>query len=267
MTMTTTRMTTRTATGRRTLRAVFAAAMMNVFVTAGWAIDLEEGQRILAEIDSLRTFTESDFASVVTMVSEDPEEGVSRQVVRQFRRDSEDTFLMLIESPATMLGQGYLRVEDNLWFYDPESRNFSHSSMKERFSGSDARNSDFGASSYREDYRVVAVEEGRLGSYDVYILDLEATSNEVTYAAQRLWVTRDPYLPLKIEDYSEAGRLMRTSLFPSYTRAGETYVATTMIFVDELVDGRKTRIDVTDVSAAPLPDTIFTKAYVERVNR
>jgi hypothetical protein len=30
--------------------------------------------------------------------------------------------------PESQLGQGYLKVDDNLWFYDPESRKFSHSS-------------------------------------------------------------------------------------------------------------------------------------------
>jgi len=236
-------------------------------VTSASAIDVGDGQAILQRIDELRTFGDGDFASVITLLSEDPEEGVSRQVVQQFRRDREDKFLMLIHAPATMLGQGYLRVDDNLWFYDPESRNFSHTSMKEQFSGSDARNSDFGSSSYAEDYSVTSIEEGRLGSYDVYIMQLAATNNEVTYPSEKVWVTRDLYLPLKIEDYSAAGRLMRTSLFPSYTRAGDTYIATRMIFVDELVEGRRTQIEMTDISTEPLPDSIFTKAYVERVNR
>lgn len=230
------------------------------------AIDITDGPEILSSIDRLGTF-EGDIAAVMTLVSEDPEEGVDRQVMQQFRRDGEDMFLMLVQEPSTMLGQGYLRVDDNLWFYDPESRNFSHTSMKEQFSGSDARNSDFGASSRNEDYAVTSIREDRLGSYDVYVLELEARHNEVTYPTQIMWVTRDPYLPLKVEDYSETGRLMRTSLIPSYARAGDSYIATNMIFVDELVEGKKTQISITEVSVETLPDSIFTKAYVERVNR
>ncbi|MCK4515457.1 MAG: outer membrane lipoprotein-sorting protein, partial [Spirochaetaceae bacterium] len=149
----------------------------------------------------------------------------------------------------------------------PESRQFTHTSMKERFSGSDARNSDFGRSSITDDYAVTDLREGTLGSYQVYILELTATNNEVTYPRGVMWVTRDLFLPLKVEDYSETGRLMRTSLYPSYARAGDTYIATTMIFVDELIEGKKTQISLTDISVEPLPDSIFTKAYVERVNR
>jgi len=188
-------------------------------------------------------------------------------VVQQFRRDGEDKFLMLIQQPTVQLGQGYLRIEDGLWFYDPESRQFTYTSFEEQFSGTDARNSDFGASSYADDYRVTAVEEGTLGSYQVYVLDLEATSNEVTYPTERMWVTRDLYLPLKIESYSDAGRLLRTSLFPSYARAGDNYIATRMIFVDELIEGRRTQIELSEISLSDIPDNVFTKTYVERVNR
>lgn len=231
------------------------------------ALALEDAQAILERVDELSTFGEGDFASVVTIITEDQTQGVTRQVVQMFRRDREGKFLMLVQAPSTMRGQGYLRVDDNLWFYDPESRRFSRTSMKEQFSQTDARNSDFETSSYAQDYRVTAVSEGRLGRHDVYILDLEATSREVTYAGGRLWVAKEPSLPLKVENYSETGRLMRTSLFPSYTTIEGTYIASTMIFVDELVEGQKTRIDLTEISVDPIPDNVFTRAYVERVSR
>jgi outer membrane lipoprotein-sorting protein len=232
-----------------------------------FAADISDGPQILARIDELRRFSGSDFSAVTTLITEDPEIGVEKQVVQQFRRDRDEAFLMVIKEPTTRLGQGYLRVDDSLWFYDPESRAFSHTSMKERFSGSDARNSDFGASRYADDYVVTTISDGRLGRFDVYILDLTATHNEVTYPTQRVWVTRDLYLPLKVEDYSATGRLMRTTLIPNYARAGETYVASTLIITDELVAGKKTSITLASISVAPLPDSVFTKAYVERVSR
>jgi len=77
---------------------------------------------ILATIDQRSNFKSSDFSAVVSLVSEDPEKGVESRTVRTFRRDTQDMFLMLILKPENQLGQGYLRVEDNLWFYDPESR-------------------------------------------------------------------------------------------------------------------------------------------------
>lgn len=251
----------------KTIHALMAVALFAAVVPAAAALDVSDGDEILETLDGLRNFVGGDFAAVMTMISEDPEEGVEKQVVQQFRRDDDDKFLMLIQEPVVKLGQGYLRVDDNLWFYDPESRQFTHTSMKERFSGSDARNSDFGMSSLSDDYTITDVREGTLGSYQVYILELSATNNEVTYPRELMWVTRDLLLPLKVEAYSETDRLMRTSLYPSYARAGDTYIATTMIFVDELIEGKKTQISLTDISVDPLPDSIFTKAYLERVNR
>ncbi len=249
------------------IRIIAAAIMIAAIGHAAAALTVEEAQAVLTDLDDVRNFEENDFAAVMRFTSEDPEEGVEQQVVQQFRRDGEDKFLMLIQEPAVQLGQGYLRIEDGLWFYDPESRQFTFTSLEEQFSGTDARNSDFGTSNYADDYVVTSVEEGTLGSFQVYILDLMATSNEVTYPTEKMWITRDLYLPLKIESYSEAGRLLRTSLFPSYARAGGNYIATRMIFVDELIEGRRTQIEISDISLSDIPDTVFTKAYVERVNR
>lgn len=231
------------------------------------AITVDEAQDMLSQLDSESNIDGSDFAAVMTMETQDPEEGTETTVVQQFRRDSDDAFLMLIREPAIQRGQGYLRIDDNLWFYDPESRRFSHTSMNDRFADSDANNSDFRQSTLSEDYRVTRVTESTLGRYDVYVMNLEATNNEVTYPTQKMWVNRQVPVILKTEDYSAGGRLMRTSYFPNYTQIGDdAYVPTRMIFVDELVEGKQTTIRLTDISVESLPDTIFTKSYVERVN-
>jgi outer membrane lipoprotein-sorting protein len=232
-----------------------------------FAISPEEGQAILDDIDVAMNFDQDDFAAVMTMISEDPESGVEKRVIQQYRRDSEEKFLMLFQEPVTQRGQGYLMIDDSLWFYDPESRKFSHTSMKEQFGQSDARNSDFGESTMSDDYRVVSVDEGTLGKFEVYVMDLEATHNEVTYPGLKVWVTRDIHLVLKTEDYSANGRLMRTSYMPTYTQIGGKYMPARMIFVDNLIQGKKTQISITEISIDPLPDSLFSKAYVERVNR
>lgn len=231
-----------------------------------WATDVDV-ETLLQEIDRQRTFGDQDFTAVMTMISEDPDDGVERMVVQQFRRDADDAFLILFRDPAVQRGQGYLRQGDNLWFYDPESRKFSHTSLKEAFQGTDARNSDFGDASFAENYTVRTIEKGALGKYAVYVLDLQATSDEVTYPFLKAWVTREGRLVLKTEDYSLTERLMRTSYYPRYARVGDAVVPTEMIFVDELVEGKKTRISISDLSSVAIPDSVFTKAYVERANR
>ncbi len=246
--------------------STIAGALMLLVCGALSAADVD-GDKILNAIDGQRNFQNSDFSAEMTMVKEDPEEGIEKMVVQQFRRDSNDKFVFLFQEPKVRKGQGYLRIGDNLWFYDPESRKFSHTSMKEQFGGTDARNSDFGSSGMIDDYRTLSIEKATLGKYDVYILELEARHNEVTYPKQKIWVTRQRYLVLKTEDYSATDRLLRTSLFPSYARAGDQYVASKMIFIDRLLEGKKTTISLSKISLASLPDPLFTKSYIERVNR
>lgn len=223
--------------------------------------------KILESIDIRSNIIDTDFSAVMTMVQVDPEEGTKVRKVNQFRRDSEDKFLMLFLAPEDQKGKGYLRSGDNMWMYDPISRKFSHFSLKESFEGSDAKNSDFRKSTYSEDYEVESYEEGTLGRYEVYIATLKAAHDEVTYPTLKLWVRRDNNLVLKIESYSLTDRLLRTSLYPAYAKVGEQYVPTTIIFKDELIEGKKTQITISDLSVDKLPDTVFTKAYVERVNK
>ena len=110
-----------------------AISLLLIFVgISATALTPEEGQEILEKIDFSMNFDDNDFSSTITLISEDPETGIEKNVIQQFRRDSEEKFLMLFQEPVTQRGQGYLMIDDNLWFYDPESRKFSHTSMKER---------------------------------------------------------------------------------------------------------------------------------------
>ena len=79
----------------------------------------------------------------------------------------------------------------------------------------------------------------------------------------QIWVTKDSELVLKAEEYSLTYRLMRTSLFPKYTKVGDVFIPVQLIFLDELVEGQKTQISVSEISVSDIPDHVFTKAYIE----
>lgn len=221
---------------------------------------------MLAKIDELNNFP-TDFSAVASIVSEKPGEDPNVIQAQMFRRDRDKKFLILILAPDVQRGQGYLEVDNNLWFYDPQSREFSHSSLKENFQSSDAKNSDFNRTSLAKDYTVTSWKEGTLGVYPVYILDLKGTNDEVTYPYMRLWIRKDLGIVLKSEDYSLSKRLMRSAYYPNYVKVGEQYIPSRMLFIDELDKGNKTQLTLRDPSVAALPDYIFTKPYLERVNR
>jgi len=241
-------------------------ALVCIISSSLMAITVNEATNILKEIDEYSNFEGKSFSSTISLISEDPEEGIDKTVVYQFRDDDNDKFLMLIKEPSIKKGQGYLKIEDNLWFYDPESRKFSHTSLSEQFNDSDANNSDFTASSLLADYKVTEVSEEMLGSYETYVLNLEALNNEVTYPNQKVWVSVTGSLILKKEEFSKSNKLMRSSYYLNYIKLGNNLIPTKTIFKDELVEGKKTTITLSNVSTNDIPDSIFTKSYVERVN-
>lgn len=223
-------------------------------------------KQMLEEIDQLGSFEDTDFSCVYTFVSEKPGEETEVTQARMFRRDAKEQFVMLILKPEYQKGQGYLKVDDNVWFYDPESRKFTHSSMKENVQNSEAKNSDMDGLSLSEDYEVESWEEGKLGNFDVYILNMTALNNEVSYPSIKLWVRTDRTIVLKEEDYSLSGRLMRTSYYPKYVQVGAKFVPAQILIVDNLQEGEKTQLTMKNPSTASLPDSVFSKAYIERVN-
>lgn len=221
---------------------------------------------ILREIDDLANFSESDFSAVYTIISERPGEEREVTQARLFRRDLNDQFLILILQPDVQRGQGYLQVDENVWFYDPESRKFERTTIRENIQNSDAQNADLDQSSFSSDYTVQSWQEGTLGSFDVYVVDLEARSSDVAYDQVRLWIRQDQTIVLKEEDFSVNGRLMRTVLYPRYERVGSKIIPKQVLIVDELNDGERTQLTMTDATIQTIPDSVFSKAYLERVS-
>lgn len=221
---------------------------------------------ILKSLDGLQDFSGVDLSMVWTIVSQKPGEEKSVNKIQIFRRDSEDNALYLILEPEVDKGQGFLMSEDNAWSYDPGSRKFSHFSLKENIGDSDAQNSDVRAMSYAEDYTVIEAEDGKLGKVDTYILTLEAKNNEVTTPKIKMWIRKDRTLPLKQEEYSLSDRLVRTIVYPKWTTVGGKFLPTQTLIMDNLKEGEKSQMTASEVSNAQIPDDVFTKAYLERIN-
>jgi outer membrane lipoprotein-sorting protein len=228
--------------------------------------DMPDFDKILKDIDDLGNFSGSDFSCIYTIVSEKPGEEKSVTQARMFRRDDSDQFVLLILQPQVQRGQGYLKADENVWFYDPESRKFEKSTLRDNVQDSDAQNSDLNRNSLAEDYEVSSWETDTLGKFSVYILDLKSRHDDVSYDRIRIWVRTDISIVLKEEDYSVSNRLMRTAIYPRYTVVGEKYLPSSALIVDELNEGERTQFSMKDATTATIPDYVFTKAYLERVN-
>jgi outer membrane lipoprotein-sorting protein len=220
---------------------------------------------MLKAIDEMADFGKQDYSAVYSIVSEKPGENPSTTQVKIFRRDQNDQIVILIQKPEKQRGQGYLKIDDNVWFFDPESGNYSHSTMKENINNTEAKNSDFKRYTFSEDYELEKTERTKLGAFDAWILSLKAKNNEVSYQKIRLTVRADKPIPLKEEDYSLSDRLMRTTLYlPTYVQAGGKLIPAKIKMVDEINKGKQSVLSISDVVVAKLTDSVFTKTFLER---
>jgi outer membrane lipoprotein-sorting protein len=245
---------------------------MMFFLAPGlWAVsDLE----LLKQADGLASYYNIDFSAEYTIVQDKPGQARSTTVAGVFRRDSRETYVIVIMQPAISRGQGYLKQGNTLWFYDPESRRFNTTSSKDRFQNTNASNSDFTRSTLAEDYRIVAGENTVLGRFKCRLLSLEALTNAVTYPKMKIWISEDG-LVRKTEDYSLSGQLLRTSAFPDYYRIDGRYVPKQILFVDALrgavIDGKfineKTQITISKPAFEKVADSVYSKTFLETVNK
>jgi outer membrane lipoprotein-sorting protein len=231
-------------------------------------------QELLARVDALVSYFDTDFSAEYTILEEKPGQSLSKTVAGIFRRDSRETYVMIIMEPQISKGEGYLKEGNTLWFYDPESRVFNTTSSKERFRNTNASNSDFTRSTLAQDYKVVAGEAATLGRFKCRLLTLEAVSAEVTYPKMKVWISSDGLLR-KSEDYSLSGQLLRTSAIPDYYQIDNRFVPKQILIVDALrgayINGKfvneKTQITISMPSFRRVADSVFSKTFLESVNR
>ncbi len=222
---------------------------------------------LVHQTDIRSSFYDSDMTATITMVSVSPEKGTMTRKEIIYRRDKDDAFLMLTLEPESRKGQGMLRVDNNMWRYDPTSRKFTHTTLKDQYEDTTVRNNDFRRSQRALDYSVTSLTSGTLGKYNVWIAELKANNDEVPFPYIKMWIDKEHTVVLKVEEYSLSKKLLRTSYYTNYVQIGASYVPTVQIFQDGLIPEKRTQVTYTNISTKPVPDDVFTKNYLERMSQ
>ncbi len=212
--------------------------------------------------------------AIVMLTQQKPDQGTKVIEMKYYRRDSDDSFLIIMTAPENEKGNGYLRVGDNFWMYRINTRTFQHINRDESIGGTDAHSDDFETRKLTELYAPALdpqknekISEDMLGQVPVYKFEVNARVNDVDYPKKIMWTRRDNNLLLKQESYSLSGTLMQTAYFLKFTVIDGRYVPVKQIFIDEFEKGNKTVVDISDISTNRLEDSIFTKAYLENLSK
>jgi len=220
-------------------------------------------QALLLAAEGQKNFGGSDYSCELTLATSDGSGTAKTSTMRLFRRDSKRQLVALVLSPAAEKGEGYLRLDDNLWFFDAETGSYVHRVLSEAVGDSEMDSGDMEPDSYTAAYRVSGIETGRLGANEMDILTLEESGVQV-YPRIRLWLRKSDALLLKEEYFGASGRLIRYILYPNHVRVGGRTIASTAIYVDALDPSRRTVVTISSPSFAALPDYIFSKSFLER---
>lgn len=232
-----------------------------------------DAKALLDEIDERqRTLGDWKARIFIKQKAKDKEDVVYELV--DYRRDKDDKLMILFLKPKTEAGKGYLRMDDNLWLYDPAVGKWERRTERERIAGTDSRRADFDESRLSEEYAATYEGDAKLGRFQTHKLKLKARpGKDVAWPVIDLWVDQATHNVLKRNEYALSGRLMRSSLFPkwskvfSQTKGAEVWFPKEMYFFDKVEKGNSTYVKVKDVDLRPLPANIFTKAWMESKSR
>jgi hypothetical protein len=260
------------------MRIVRLLAVFGLFFTLfapshAVALGKPELVEILKVVDE-RQRNQGDWRSLVYMEQKEKDKVDVAYEALVFRRSKDQRFMIVFSKPKASQGQGYLRIDKNLWFYDPSVGKWERRTERERIGGTNSRRSDFDESRLAEEYEPEDNGQEKLGAYTAQVMKLTGKPNiDLAFPVIKLWVDVDSKNVLKRQEFALSGRLLRTSFYPRYKKAyseskkADVWYPEEMRFYDEVEKANSTHIVVKSVDMRPLEPNLFTKAWLESKSR
>ncbi len=191
-----------------------------------------------------------------------------------FRRDADDKLMILFQAPKAEKGKGYLRVDKNLWMYDPSTGKWERRTEREKIGGTDSRRADFDESRLAEEYAIKYEGPEKLGSVWTHKVTLTLKKGvDAAYAKLVLWLSTTSGNTLKKQEFADSGKLMRTTYTPKWakkfspSKKGDVWTPKEIRIFDEVEKGNNTTILLKEQDLNSLPANLFTKAWLESQSR
>jgi hypothetical protein len=233
----------------------------------------QETDAVIRTVDE-RERNSGDWKALVYMEAKEKDKTDVVYELMVYRRDKERKLVFLFLEPKTEQGKGYLRIDKNLWFYDPRVGRWERRTERERIGGTDTRRGDLDESRLAEEYAASWEQDEKLGKYDVHRILLTARPDvDVAFPTVRLWVDQATGNVLKRQEMALSGRLMRTAYYPrwkkvrSESKKADVWYAEEMRFYDEVEKANQTLVLIKSIDLRPLDPNLFTKAWLESKSR
>lgn len=258
-----------------TTKKIFAGLMLlSISLLSDSAFAAPKINDILKQVEDMMEM-KSDIKSKVILTQQKAGEDATKRIeMIYYRRDSDDSFLIVMIAPESDKGNGYLRVGDNFWMYRRNTRSFQFINRDENIGGSDAKGDDFENRKLTEMYEAAKnadgsekISEEMLGNIPVYKVELIAKVKDVDYPKKIYWLRKDQLLPLKEQAFSKNGTLMQTAYYRKYNVINGRYVPVEQLFIDEVEKGNRTIVELSGIATDTLSKDLFTKTTLENLSK
>lgn len=218
---------------------------------------------IVEKADKVR-FPADGFQVDIVINSTRPDKDPEMRKYRVLSKGNENTVVMVTE-PAAERGQIILMKGRDLWVFMPEVSQPVRISLAQRLTGQVA-NGDLARANFSGDYNPSIVRSETIGNEKYHVLELVAVDRGVTYQRVVYWVNEKSGWPLKAEFYSLSNRLMKKCSYEGYQTLGGRVRPTRLVMEDALKAGEKSVLDYSDMKLRDLPDKVFTKEYLKKLD-
>lgn len=195
----------------------------------------------------------------------------TRDVTMKTWSRGEDFSLILITAPARDKGTAFLKRQKEIWNYVPNIDRMIKmppSMMSQSWMGSDFSNDDLvRESSTISDYRHSILREEVYEGRSCWVLELiPKPESSIVYEKVLVWIDKQHYIQLKIENYDEGGSLVSTLFFSEVKRMGGRTMPTLMEMIPAGKPNQKTVIRYTDARFnAPIEDSFFSVQNLKNI--
>jgi outer membrane lipoprotein-sorting protein len=251
------------ALGRATLMAAVSCVAIASAEAYAQGAKTPSAREIVRRADEVR-FPQEGFEVSVHIRTSDNGRPTDTRLLKVLSKGNDSTAVLTVE-PATERGQILLMKGRDLWVFLPTVSQPVRLSLAQRLVGQVA-NGDLARANFTGDYVPTLTGTEIEGSERLYVLDLVAADAGVTYQKVRYWVRQGDFRPHRAEFYSQSGRLLKTCRYEEFRVLGGKVRPTRLVMVDALRKGEQSTLEYRDLKLRDLPDRIFTKEYLRRLD-
>lgn len=227
----------------------------------------ETAQQVIKKMEDQMRGASSYFEMTMTTVRP----RYTRDVTMRAWSKGEDFSLILITAPARDKGTAFLKRQKEIWNYVPNIDRMIKmppSMMSQSWMGSDFSNDDLvRESSTITDYRHSILREEVYQNRNCWVLELiPKPESSIVYGKVLVWVDKQHYIQLKVENYDEDGSLVSTMLFSEVKQMGGRTIPSLMEMIPADKPNQKTIIRYAEAKFnIPIEESFFSVQNLKNI--